>query len=88
MEMMIKSNGNHIEKYTFTMEMVSEKDYMSVFRRGNLYYLNYKYKYNIDQNLPLLMKYNLFEKDKINIAKKLIRFLVPSNRKKIIFKKI
>ena len=88
MEMMIKANGNHIEKYTFIMEMVSEKDYMSVFRRANLYYLNKNYKYSIDQNLPLLMKYKLFEKSKINIAKKLIRFLIPSNRKKIIFKKI
>ena len=88
MEMMIKANGNHIEKYTFIMEMVSEKDYMSVFRRANLYYLNKNYKYSIDQNLPLLMKYKLFEKNKINIAKKLIRFLIPSNRKKIIFKKI
>ena len=70
------------------MEMVSEKDYMNVFRRANLYYLNKNYKHSIDQSLPLLMKYNLFEKDKINIAKKLIRFLIPSNRKKIIFKKI
>ena len=88
MEMMIKANGNHVEKYTFIMEMVSEKDYMSVFRRANLFYLNKEFKNSIDQNLPLLMKYNLFEKDKKNIAKKLIRFLVPSNKKKIIFKKI
>ena len=88
MEMMIKANGNHVEKYTFIMEMVSERDYMSVFRRANLFYLNKEYKNSIDQNLPLLMKYNLFEKDKKNIAQKLIRFLVPSNKKKIIFKKI
>ena len=88
MEMMIKANGNHVEKYTFIMEMVSEKDYMSVFRRANLFYLNKEFKNSIDQNLPLLMKYNLFEKDKKNIAKKLIRFLVPSNKKKIIFKRI
>ena len=88
MEIMTKANGNHVEKYTFIMEMVNEKDYMNVFKRANLYYLNKIFKNNIDQNLPLLMKYKLFEKDKINIAKKLIRFLVPSNRKKIIFKKI
>ena len=88
MEIMSKANGNHVEKYTFIMEMVNEKDYMNVFKRANLYYLNKIFKNSIDRNLPLLMKYNLFEKDKINIAKKLIRFLVPSNRKKIIFKKI
>ena len=88
MEMMIKANGNHIEKYTFIMQLVSERDYMSVFRRVNLFYLNRMFKNSIDQNLSLLKKYNLFEKEKINIAKKLIRFLVPSNRKKIIFKKI
>ena len=88
MEMMIKANGNRVEKYTFIMQMVSERDYMSVFRRANLFYLNRMFKNSIDQSLSLLNKYKLFEKDKINIAKKLIRFLVPSNRKKIIFKKI
>ena len=88
MEMMTKANGNHVEKYTFIMEMVSERDYMNVFKRANLYYLNNNFKNSIDRNLPILMKYNFFEKDKINIAKKLIRFLIPSNRKKIIFKKI
>ena len=88
MEIMTKANGNHVQKYTFIMEMVNERDYMNVFRRANLYYLNKNYRNNIDKNLPILKKYNLFEKDKINIAKKLIRFLVPSNRKKIIFKKI
>ena len=61
---------------------------MSVFRRAKLFYLNKIFINNIDQNLVLLKKFNLFEKDKINIAKKLIRFLVPSNRKRIIFKKI
>ena len=70
------------------MKMVSEKDYMNVFRSANLFYLNKNFKNNVDRNLPLLMKYNFLDKDKINIAKKLIRFLVPSNRKKIIFKKI
>ena len=88
MEMMTKANGNHVEKYTFIMKMASERDYMSVFRRAKLFYLNKIFINNIDQNLVLLKKFNLFEKDKINIAKKLIRFLVPSNRKRIIFKKI
>ena len=88
MEMMTKANGNHVEKYMFIMEMASETDYMNMFRNANLYYMNKVLRKNIDQNLPLLKKYNLFEKNKINIAKKLIRFLVPSNRKRIIFKKI
>ena len=88
LEMMTKANGNHVEKYMFIMEMVSETDYMDVFKNANLFYMNKILRKNIDQNLPLLKKYNLFEKNKINIAKKLIRFLVPSNRKKIIFKKI
>ena len=88
MEIMTKANGNKVQKYIFIMKMVSEKDYMNVFRSANLFYLNKNFKNNIDKNLPLLMKYNFLDKDKINIAKKLIRFLVPSNRKKIIFKKI
>jgi hypothetical protein len=88
MEIMSKANGNQVQKYTFIMKMVSEKDYMNVFRSANLYYLNKIFKSNIDRYLPLLVKYKLLDKDKTNIAKKLIQFLIPSNRKKIIFKKI
>jgi hypothetical protein len=87
MEIMTSANGNLVQKYTFIMEMASEKDYMNVFRRANLFYLNKKFKSNIDKYLPLLKKFNLFEEQNMNIAKKLIRFLVPSNRKKVIFKK-
>ena len=87
MEIMTNANGNLVQKYTFIMEMASEKDYMNVFRRANLFYLNKKFKSNIDKYLPLLKKFNLFEEQNMNIAKKLIRFLVPSNRKKVIFKK-
>ena len=87
MEIMTSANGNLVQKYTFIMEMASEKDYMNVFRRANLFYLNKKFKSNIDKYIPLLKKLNLFEEQNMNIAKKLIRFLVPSNRKKIIFKK-
>ena len=87
MEIMTSANGNLVQKYTFIMEMASEKDYMNVFRRANLFYLNKKFKSNIDKYLPLLKKLNLFEEQNMKIAKRLIRFLVPSNRKKIIFKK-
>ena len=87
MEIMTSANGNLVQKYTFIMEMASEKDYMNVFRRANLFYLNKKFKSNIDKYIPLLKKLNLFEEQNVKIAKKLIRFLVPSNRKKIIFKK-
>ena len=88
MEIMTRANGNHVQKYTFIMKMVSEKDYMNVFRSANLYYLNKNFKNNIDKYLPLLIKYKLLDKDKNKIAKKLIQFLVTSNRKKIVFKKI
>ena len=88
MEMMTKANGNQVQRYTFIMEMVSEKDYMSVFRRANLYYLNKKIQNSIDKYIPLLMKFKFLEENNSKIAKKLIRFLLPSNRKKIIFKKI
>mgnify|MGYP002624651484 CR=1 FL=1 len=87
MEIMTSANGNLVQKYTFIMEMASEKDYKNVFRSANLFYLNKKFISNIDKYLPVLKKLNLFEEQNTNIAKKLIRFLVPSNRKKIIFKK-
>ena len=87
LEIMTKANGNSIEQYTFTMKMVSERDYMNVFRGSKFYYINNKYNSYINKTLPLLMKYKFFEEDKINIAKKIYKFLLPLNRKKIIFKK-
>ena len=87
LEIMSKANGNSIEQYIFTMKMVSERDYMNVFRGSKFYYINNKYNSYINKTLPLLMKYKFFEEDKINIAKKIYKFLLPLNRKKIIFKK-
>ena len=87
LEIMTKANGNSIEQYTFTMKMVSERDYMNVFRGSKFYYINNKCNSYINKTLPLLMKYKFFEEDKINIAKKIYKFLLPLNRKKIIFKK-
>ena len=86
-EIMTKANGNTVELYTFIMKMASENDYMNVFRGTKFFYLNKQYLSSIDKYIPLLMKYKFLEKDKINIAKRLIKFLLPSNRKKIIFKK-
>jgi hypothetical protein len=87
-EIMTKANGNGIELYNFIMEMVSENDYMNVFKGTKFYYSNKKYISCIDKYLPLLVKFKFLEKDKINISKRLLKFLLPSNRKKIIFKKI
>ena len=87
-EIMTKANGNTVELYTFIMVMASENDYINVFRGTKFFYLNKQYLSSIDKYIPLLMKYKFLEKDKINIGKRLIKFLVPSNRKKIIFKKI
>ena len=86
-EIMTKANGNCVEQYTFIMDMASESDYMNVFRGAKFYYINKNYMSDVDKILPLLMKYKLFENDKINIAKNILRFLLHSNRKKIIFKK-
>ena len=69
------------------MDMASESDYMNVFRGAKFYYINKNYMSDVDKILPLLMKYKLFENDKINVAKNILRFLLHSNRKKIIFKK-
>ena len=87
-EIMTKANGNGIELYNFIMEMVSENDYMNVFKGTKFYYSNKKYISCIDKYLPLLVKFKFLEKDKINISKRLLKFLLPSNRKKIFFKKI
>ena len=84
---MTKANGNTVEFYTFIMQMASENDYMNVFRETKFYYLNKTYRNSVDKYLALFKKFQFFDKDKINIAKKVIKFLVPPNRKKIVFKK-
>ncbi len=86
-EILTKANGNTVESYTFIMQMASEYDYMNVFKETKFYYVNKTYKNSINKYLSLLNKFKFFDKDKINIAKKLIKFLVPPNRKKIVFKK-
>ena len=86
-EILTKANGNTVESYTFIMQMASEFDYMNVFKETKFYYVNKTYKNSINKYLSLLNKFKFFDKDKINIAKKLIKFLVPPNRKKIVFKK-
>ena len=86
-EIMTKANGNTVEFYTFIMQMASENDYMNVFRETKFYYLNKTYRNSVDKYLALFKKFQFFDKDKINIAKKVIKFLVPPNRKKIVFKK-
>ena len=86
-EILTKADGNTVESYTFIMQMASDSDYMNVFKETKFYYVNKTYKNSVNKYLPLLNKFKFFDKDKINIAKRLIKFLVPSNRKKIVFKK-
>lgn len=82
-ELMKKCNGNHIEKYIFKMKDLF--DFEKFVNNKDFYYFNNKFIRSINRYMPILMKYNFYSKDKKNIAKKLIRFLVPSNKKKFIF---
>jgi hypothetical protein len=88
LEVMTKANGNHIIRYTFVMEMSSEKDYANLFKNANLFYLNQKLINNISKYIPILKKYNFLEGKKKKISKRLFLFLIASNKKKLFFKKI
>ena len=87
-ELLEKANGNNVERYTFSMIMAYEKDYNRIIRGGYYYYSNSKFIKMIKKNMGLIMNYKFYEEKNKNIAKKLIRYLLPSNKKKIIFIKI
>ena len=87
-ELLISANGNKIEKYNIIMKADNLKKYKKIINHNEFYYLNKDIEMKINKYIPILKKYNLFDNNKKNIAKKLIRFLVPSNRKKIIIEDI
>ena len=70
------------------MKNSKRKKYKKIINHNEFYYLNKDIEMKINKYIPILKKYNLFDNNKKNITKKLIRFLVPSNRKKIIIEDI
>lgn len=82
-ELLIKGNGNKIEKYNIKMRVDHNKKYKRIINHKAFYYLNKEIEKEIHKYIPILKKINLIDKNKKEITKRIIQFLVPSNQKKI-----
>jgi hypothetical protein len=82
-ELLIGTNGNHVEKYDFIMKIDNIKKYKNIIEHNDFYFSNDEICKKISGYLPILIKYNFIDNSKKQIAKKIIKSLLPSNRKKI-----
>ena len=81
-ELLIKGNGNKIINYNIFMKL-ENKNYDKIINHKTFYYLNDELDKKINSYLAGFKKYNLIENSKKIITKKIMKFLLPSNRKKI-----
>ena len=81
-ELLIKGNGNKIVNYNIFMKL-ENKSYDKIINHKTFYYLNDELDKKINNYIAGFKKYDLFESSKKNITKKIMKFLVPSNGKKI-----
>ena len=87
-ELLIKANGNKIEKYNIIMRVDNYKKYQKIVNHNDFYYLNNDITKEINKYITALNHFNLIDNNKKNMTKKIIQFLVPSNKKKIIISNI
>ena len=82
-ELIMNGNGNCVNKYIFKIKgnIENKNAYYKLINEKNIYYINKNYKYNINRYLGLIIKYKFYIGEKAKIGKKLIKFLIPNNRK-------
>jgi len=81
-QILLKTNGNTIEKYSFKFK-VNQEEYLK-FDYDSYWFFNNNLKKRLNKYLGLIMKYQFYVKEKKNIGKKLIQYLMPNNKKEII----
>ena len=80
-KILLKTNGNSIEKYSFKLK-VNQEEYLK-FDYDSYWFFNNNLKKRLNKYLGLIMKYQFYIKEKKNIGKKLIQYLMPKNKKEI-----
>jgi hypothetical protein len=80
-DLLIKSNGNNIQKYSFTINVKELKKYKKLIEYNSFYYLNETMNKTINKYIPIYHKFNLIDKAKISVVKKINTYLMPANRK-------
>ena len=84
-ELIIKGNKNCIHKYIFKIkgDIEDKKIYDEIIKSNNIFYIDKNFLNSINRYIGVITKYKFYTKEKSNIAKKLLQFLIPSNRKTI-----
>ena len=82
-DLLKSSNGNNINKYNIIMKIDKLKKYKHIIEHKEFYFFNKDFEKKIMSYLPILKKYDFLQEKYKKIAKNIIKFLVPSNRKNI-----
>ena len=82
-DLLFNCNGNKIEKYNFIMKVDNLRKYNKIINHKEFYFLNDAVKTKINKYLSVLKKFDFINDKNKNIAKTIIKCLVPSNGKKI-----
>ena len=82
-DLLKSANGNNINKYNIIMKIDKLKKYKHIIEHKEFYFFNKDFEKKIMSYLPILKKYDLLQEKYKKIAKNIIKFLVPSNRKNI-----
>ena len=82
-DLLKSTNGNNINKYNIIMKIDKLKKYKHIIEHKEFYFFNKDFEKKIMSYLPILKKYDFLQEKYKKIAKNIIKFLVPSNRKNI-----
>ena len=82
-DLLKSTNGNNINKYNIIMKIDKLKKYKHIIEHKEFYFFNKDFEKKIMSYLPILKKYDFLQEKYKKIAKNIIKFLMPSNRKNI-----
>ena len=87
-ELLMKGNGNKVEKYNITMKIDNLKKYQKILNHKEFYYFNKDIKNEINKYITIFKKTKLLEESNKDLTKRIMKCLMPSNGKKIVLSNI
>ena len=83
-DLVMNGNRNCIHKYIFKIKGIDNNDkkiYDEIINNKKIYYIDREFINNINRYIGLIIKYRFYTNETVKIAKKLIKFLIPNNKK-------
>ena len=83
-DLVMNGNRNCIHKYIFKIKGIDNNDkkiYDEIINNKKIYYIDREFINDINRYIGLIIKYKFYTNEKVKIAKKLIKFLIPNNKK-------